>query len=134
VGTIDSFVYNNLKVDTYYGDLFYPYVDVSENWIQLHYYMYGHLSIHGRAPGELPRDYDFCSSGVSQFHTPSEHTIDGKHADLEMQISFYDAKHKRDARVVILFDVEDGGNYENKFIKSLHLEKPDHLSSGSVPL
>ena len=57
-----------------------------------------------------------------QFHSPSEHTINGKHLDAELQIKHgaLDADGKSIYSMLgILFDSEDGGSAENPFLKSV---------------
>lgn len=59
------------------------------------------------------------------FHAPSEHTIDGRHYDLEMH--FYhvtsDGLHK--SVVVVFFDSKMGGDEDSPFIESL-FTTPNH--------
>ena len=55
------------------------------------------------------------------FHSPSEHTVEGKHHDLEMQIlhQYKGTNEQLGAIIAIFFDVEDGGSEANPFIESL---------------
>ena len=53
------------------------------------------------------------------FHAPSEHTVDGKHYDLELHI-VHQIYGSTDLAVLgIFFDVEDGGNHTNEFIEEI---------------
>ena len=47
------------------------------------------------------------------FHSPSEHTFDGDHYDLEMHIVHQNAEKTEYAVVAIYFDVDEGGDEEN---------------------
>ena len=67
----------------------------------------------------------FCVGSVIEFHTPSEHTLDGNHYDVEAEILH------EGARVSIFFDVEKGGNEANPFIEALNL---DTATNQSQPL
>ena len=57
---------------------------------------------------------------------PSEHTVNGKHFDLEMHIVHLE-KHTNalGAVISIMFDVDEGGNASNAFIQSLSPEYID---------
>lgn len=74
----------------------------------------------------------FNASSVN-FHSPSEHTINGKRFDLEMEIIHYPNEQKAGgvlgAVAHVLFDVERGFNITEEepekieaFFESLHLE------------
>ena len=52
-----------------------------------------------------------------QWHTPSEHTVDGKHYDAEAQIYSDDADGKL-AVVSVFFDKSVGGGAQNDWVKS----------------
>ena len=56
------------------------------------------------------------------FHSPSDHTFNGKHFDLEMHIVHVD-KHTKElgAVLAIMFDMEKGGSEENPFLATLNL-------------
>lgn len=60
------------------------------------------------------------------FHAPSEHTVNGKHYDLEVHFvhkvqgtGLGDNKMELGAVIGIFFDVEEGGDQDNTFIKSV---------------
>ena len=55
------------------------------------------------------------------FHSPSEHTVEGKHHDLEMHIvhQYKGTNGQYGAVIAIFFDTEDGGDEENPFLQSL---------------
>merc|ERR1712083_554136 len=75
------------------------------------------------------------------FHSPSEHTIEGKHHDLEMHIvhQYKGTNGQLGAVIAIFFDVEDGGDEENPFIKSLMFPEalpyspPDNTVDPPIP-
>ena len=54
-----------------------------------------------------------------QFHAPSEHTINGKTLDLEMQIVHLNSAGAPAAVIGILFDRILGGNTPNLFLTQL---------------
>lgn len=53
------------------------------------------------------------------FHSPSEHTFDGKHYDLELHIYHISIDKKHKSVLAIYFDIELGGDSENPFINSV---------------
>ena len=59
------------------------------------------------------------------FKSPSEHTVEGKHHDLEMQIfhQYKGTNGQYGAVIAIFFDRGDGGEYDNAFIESLNFRK-----------
>jgi len=50
------------------------------------------------------------------FHSPSEHTIMGKHMDLEMHLVHLTPDGDLGAVLGIMFDVEEGGDGTNMFL------------------
>ena len=57
------------------------------------------------------------------FHAPSEHSVDGKHFDLEMHIVHVDKVTNKPAAVIgFFFDVQDGGNRFNDLIEDLKIK------------
>jgi carbonic anhydrase len=63
------------------------------------------------------------------FHSPSEHTIDGRHYDLEMHFYHETDDHLHHSVISIFFDRKVGGNEENPFIKNLFTTPTgEHLS------
>jgi carbonic anhydrase len=50
------------------------------------------------------------------FHSPSEHTINGQHMDLEMHMVHLTEDGGLGAVLAILFDAEEGGDGENLFL------------------
>jgi len=57
------------------------------------------------------------------FHAPSEHTVNGRHYDLEMH--FVHVDHTQEGEYGVLaffFDREAGGNHHNNFIEELDVE------------
>ena len=56
------------------------------------------------------------SSQQIQFHAPSEHTINGRHYDLEMHIIHVDDKENPAAAIAIFFDRIEGGTFYNRFL------------------
>lgn len=59
-------------------------------------------------------------------HSPSEHTFNGEHYDLELHIVHKHVRVNEFAVLAIFFDVENGGSTTNDFISSLRpdLENP----------
>jgi carbonic anhydrase len=53
------------------------------------------------------------------FHSPSEHTFDGKHYDLEMHIVNKNREGTAATVVAVYFDTKVGGATENEFLKGL---------------
>ena len=66
------------------------------------------------------------------FHSPSEHTVAGKHHDLEMHIvhQYKGTNGQLGAVIAIFFDREDGGNSYNAFIGSLDFENAVPYTEG----
>jgi carbonic anhydrase len=56
------------------------------------------------------------------FHAPSEHTVNGKYMDLEMHVVHLHDSGTRFSVLGFMFDVEEGGNSENEFLKSIAVE------------
>lgn len=54
-------------------------------------------------------------------HSPSEHTFDGKHYDVELHFAYKHFTQKRGAMLAFFFDVAKGGDETNDFIASLQL-------------
>jgi carbonic anhydrase len=50
------------------------------------------------------------------FHAPSEHTVEGKHFDLELHIVHVDAVQNPAAVIAIFFDRVEGGTFYNEFL------------------
>lgn len=66
-------------------------------------------------------------SAQFHFHSPSEHTIDGKYFDAEMHMVFKGVTHKNEASVVgLLFEVDENAE-KDLFLESLEIDK---LSKG----
>lgn len=67
-------------------------------------------------------EYEDEKSGLYEpiqfhFHSPSEHTIDGKHLELELHLVHRDKVTKKPAAVVgIMFTLSDDPEYENYFL------------------
>jgi carbonic anhydrase len=78
--------------------------------------------------GELEVTFDDGDTAVFvplqlHFHSPSEHTIDGRHYDLEMHIVHkYKDSGNLGAVVGVFFDTIDGGPKENQFIAEISPE------------
>jgi len=53
------------------------------------------------------------------FHAPSEHTVNGRHMDLEMHIVHLTPDFELGAVLGIFFDMEQGGNGENVFLHQM---------------
>lgn len=64
--------------------------------------------------------------GISHFHSPSEHTVDGNHYDLELHFGLARndcfilpaGANCAFGNLTVFFDVEAGGDVENNFITS----------------
>jgi|LauGreDrversion4_2_1035121.scaffolds.fasta_scaffold352004_2 carbonic anhydrase len=54
------------------------------------------------------------------FHAPSEHTINGKHFDLELHLVHKSPTSTQLSVVAIFFDRKKGGDYPNPFFESLN--------------
>lgn len=70
-------------------------------------------------------------------HAPSEHTIDGKHFDVELQIlhHYKGTDHQLGAVISIFFDTKEGGENNNNFLESIFkiIDGPDtDYSSGTI--
>ena len=61
------------------------------------------------------------------FRSPSEHTVEGKHLDLEMHIvhQYKGTNGQLGAVIGVFFDRGDGGEWDNPFIKSLDFDEAD---------
>ena len=79
--------------------------------------------------GELQLTYADGSTSVFEplqlhFHAPSEHTIGGRHLELEMHIvhQYKGTEGKLGAVIAIFFDrfASYGGEHDNPFLESLH--------------
>jgi carbonic anhydrase len=57
------------------------------------------------------------------FHSPSEHTFDGKYYDMEMHIVHQDYNSDKLAVIAVFFDMEKGGNQSSPFIDSLNIDE-----------
>lgn len=63
------------------------------------------------------------------FHSPSEHTIDGKHMDLEMHIVHLSPEMELGAVLGIFFELDLGGDGENTFLHQMRgLESQDSIT------
>ena len=76
-------------------------------------------------------------TAISHFHSPSEHTVDGKHYDLELHFGFarYDCfisppgANCAFGNLTVFFDRAAGGNTENDFIASYQAAYADRNNS-----
>jgi carbonic anhydrase len=89
---------------------------------------YGWLGVevhHGEMNVTFPYGDDDTFVPINfHFHAPSDHTIRGKHFDLEMHIVHLRKQTKGlGAVLTIPFDTKLGGNIHNDFIESLSPEK-----------
>ena len=81
-------------------------------WVEIHN-IEGNFVVHeSYRPDEIFRPKQF------HFHAPSEHTIDGRHYDIEMNFYHETEDHAHKSVVAIFFDTR-AGNQENDFISSL---------------
>lgn len=64
------------------------------------------------------------------FHAPSEHTVDGKHYDLEMQIVNSNPSLTEMAAISVFFDTKVGGTTESLFLKGLLTAKDNGATVG----
>ena len=53
------------------------------------------------------------------FHQPSEHTFDEKNYDLELHVVHSNYEQTELTVIGVFFDIDEGGNKDNEFIKSL---------------
>jgi carbonic anhydrase len=95
--------------------------------------MSGYVSVEGKYLSGEEINYSFCSTNQASIHTPSEHTIGGKHFAAEIQVEFAQ-KDGRDARVAIFFDNVLAGNTTNEFLNSIYFEKPEIFLNDPSPL
>lgn len=117
LGSIRPAIYHGISVGAVYGDLEEAYVDTSEDFIKVYFNSIGFVQLDESEAKDYVSFENFCVGNVMEFHLPSEHTFDGKHRDVELEIL-----HDR-ARVSVFFDVEEGGNEWNEFIDALNLDK-----------
>ena len=82
--------------------------------------------------GELALTFDDGSKSLFEplqlhFHSPSEHTIDGQHLDLEMHIvHVHKEDHSLGSVISVLFERETNENVDNhEFFRSLQIDKAD---------
>lgn len=68
------------------------------------------------------------------FHSPSEHTIDGKHMDLEMHIVHLTTEMELGAVFAVFFDENEGGDGENTFLNQLDGLKNQDSITGPLSL
>ena len=79
-------------------------------------------------------------AAVSHFHSPSEHTVDGKHYDLELHFGFtredcFTYPQGADCAfggLTVFFDREAGGNTPNDFINSYQIAFNDRNGFGTT--
>lgn len=99
----------------------FDYVDQSEAVIHKKL----HTLLANVSDGELEIDFWDGSEATFKplqmhFHAPSEHTIDGKHMDLELHIVHtYKDTGGLGAVLGIFFDMEHGGATDNLFIEEM---------------
>lgn len=55
-------------------------------------------------------NYTFAPGGLMSFHSPSEHTINGFHSDVEVAVEFINDETQKKAFVSFLFNGTNGGN------------------------
>jgi carbonic anhydrase len=68
------------------------------------------------------------------FHSPSEHTINGKNMDLELHIVHLTEDGGLGAVLGIMFDIEEGGDGENLFVNYMSGLSSEETITGSLPL
>ena len=83
-------------------------------------------------------DISFFDPLQLHFHSPSEHTINGKYFDVELHIvhKYKGTDSQLGAVLGIFFDLEVGGNRPNEFIESLKFSKahPEGIPINEVNL
>lgn len=111
-----------MDIDFSIGNLRKVWFDTESNWATVHYFSDGFLKLEGFLPETL-RDINimYRPLGVMFFHSPSEHSFDGLHYDVECQIFFEDDNFNM-AVVSVFFDQAQGGEFRNDFLDTLSLE------------
>lgn len=73
-----------------------------------------------RDPNETVKYYTLSNIHM---HSPSEHTFDGKHYDLEVHLVHTSSESGRYGVLALFFDKEEGGEEDNPFIEALSIGK-----------
>lgn len=80
--------------------------------------------------------WEYTRQGFTRIHSPSEHTVDGKHYDVELNFGLMrfpnsnNSENFKVASTIIFFDLEAGGDVEDPYLKSM-FEAFDQRSAGS---
>ena len=115
------FIFYDFNVSANYDPTCNPYLNTTENWIMLFFRSKGFIANDGDLEwirGNFAARY--CATGDIRFHTPSEHTFNNTHRDVEMQI-FHEGRNGRKAIASIFFDRATGGDQRNEFIAGLSI-------------
>ncbi len=105
----------------HFGKVSGAYLDTSTNWVQVRYINFdGFLNLNGTFRNGTFLSHEYQPDGLLQFHTPSEHTIDGRPYAAELQIPFTDYSTGAKAIVSVFFDLTEKDS-DNLFINALNL-------------
>lgn len=81
---------------------------------------------------EDQRDVEVFQPLQFHFHSPSEHTFDGKHYDLELHIYHISIDKKHKSVLAVFFDTQVGGNTTSSFIDSIFTTSDNTTSEGEA--
>ena len=117
-----------LTFDANYGELADCHVQnlTDSIWIKINH-IDGNLVIH-----ESDHEDEVFHPVQFHFHSPSEHTIDGRHYDLEMHFYHITADQNHHSVIAVFFDTRVGGEEESEFISSI-FQTPDNSSVEGLP-
>ena len=100
--------------------------DFSQDYIKANFISDAQISISGPTLDGVVLNDEYKSSGYLVLKTPSEHTVEGEHLDIEVQIHFTRNNQGTSSKAIAsyLFDSAQGGNIQNNFIDEIYALQP----------
>jgi len=115
-------VFFDLNTTIVSGDMKYVWVDVADNWVQVHYKSDGYMKFEGLDKDYNMEDNFYRHMGLMRFHTPAEHTFRGENKyDVELEIFFKNLFGDM-AVVSIFFDKSSGSTRRSAFLDELAMD------------